>query len=178
MVFNAAVLVLRFANPEMPINVFMCKTQLLDTECVRGGTVMVNISGKKLRWRLFCVTSSDVKSGVCVCFHVWKPARANIPAHSLKWIWYKMKFLKFDVFTSFSSNIYRKSCLLPQRLWPLTSQTAPPLSGSGKRPYGAKHLAVAPTLLTTSRAEPISWSELRRRRMASSCSSCFDLWGD
>lgn len=75
-----------------------------------------------------------------------------------------MKFLKFDVFTSFSSNIYRKSCLLPQRLWPLTSQTAPPLSGSGKPPYGAKHLAVAPTLLTTSRVELISWSELRRRR--------------
>lgn len=72
-----------------------------------------------------------------------------------------MKFLKFDVFTSFSSNIYRKSCLLPQRLWPLTSQTAPPLSGSGKPPYGAKHLAVAPTLLTTSQVELISWSELR-----------------
>lgn len=32
----------------------------------------------------------------------------------------------------------------------------PPLSGSGKPPYGAKHLAVAPTLLTTSRAELIT----------------------
>lgn len=38
----------------------------------------------------------------------------------------------------------------------MTSPTAPPLSGSRKPPYRAKHLAVAPTLLTTSRAELIS----------------------
>lgn len=49
MVFNVAVLILRFANPEMPINVFVCKTQLLNTDCVFMGeqSWLMNISGKK-----------------------------------------------------------------------------------------------------------------------------------